>query len=52
MIYKHTYDLQDMEHHTRQTAEGEFKAKKVNREISRLKKRDFKAKYRPNKQKQ
>lgn len=38
--------------HTRQTAEDKFKAKKVNREISRLKKRDFKAKYRTNKQKQ
>lgn len=37
---------------SRQTAEEKFKAKKVNREISRLKKRDFKAKYRPNKQKQ
>lgn len=37
---------------TRQTAEEKFKAKKINKEISRLKKRDFKAKYRPDKQKQ
>lgn len=36
----------------KQTAEEKFRAKKINKQISRLKRRDFRARYSPNKQKQ